>query len=119
MQRIIAREGGTFLLEPWDWWYYAGKVKQERFALDEEMLRPYFELANVRKGAFDVATKLYGITFVPRTDIPVYHKDVEVFEVREGPQEADGHTWWYLVAPYDESRAGWAAAEFLGAIPSP
>jgi len=45
--------------------------------------------------------------------------DEEVFEVREGPQEADGYTWWYLVAPYDENRAGWAAADFLGAIPSP
>jgi len=45
--------------------------------------------------------------------------DEEVFEVRDGPQEADGYTWWYLVAPYDETRAGWAAAEFLGAIPSP
>jgi hypothetical protein len=45
--------------------------------------------------------------------------DEEVFEVRDGPQEADGYTWWYLVAPYDEGRAGWAAAEFLGAIPSP
>lgn len=45
--------------------------------------------------------------------------DEEVFEVREGPQEADGYTWWYLVAPYDETRAGWAAADFLGAIPSP
>jgi hypothetical protein len=45
--------------------------------------------------------------------------DEEVFEVRDGPQEADGYTWWYLVAPYDETRAGWAAADFLGAIPSP
>jgi len=45
--------------------------------------------------------------------------DEEVFEVRDGPQEADGYTWWYLVAPYDENRAGWAAADFLGAIPSP
>ena len=45
--------------------------------------------------------------------------DEEVFEVREGPQEADGYIWWYLVAPYDETRAGWAAADFLGAIPSP
>lgn len=45
--------------------------------------------------------------------------DEEVFEVRDGPHEADGYTWWYLVAPYDENRAGWAAADFLGAIPSP
>jgi len=45
--------------------------------------------------------------------------DEEVFEVREGPQQADGYIWWYLVAPYDETRAGWAASDFLGAIPSP
>ena len=45
--------------------------------------------------------------------------DEEVFEVRDGPKEADGYVWWYLVAPYDETRAGWAAADFLGAIPSP
>jgi len=45
--------------------------------------------------------------------------DEEVFEVRDGPQNADGYTWWYLVAPYDETRAGWAAEDFLGAIPSP
>lgn len=45
--------------------------------------------------------------------------DEEVFQVREGPQTADGYTWWYLVAPYDETRAGWAASEFLAAIPSP
>ena len=45
--------------------------------------------------------------------------DEEVFEVRDGPQDADGYTWWYLVAPYDETRAGWAAADFLEAIPSP
>jgi len=45
--------------------------------------------------------------------------DEEVFEVRDGPQESDGYVWWYLVAPYDETRAGWAAADFLGAIPSP
>ena len=83
MQRIIAHEGGSFTLKPWDWWYYAEKVKRERFDLDEEMLRPYFELSKVRNGVFDVATKLYGITFVPRPDIGVYHPDVEAFEVRD------------------------------------
>jgi peptidyl-dipeptidase Dcp len=83
MQKMIVREGGTFELEPWDWWYYAEKVKNERFDLDEEMLRPYFELDSVRNGAFAVATKLYGITFVPRSDIPVYHEDVQAFEVRD------------------------------------
>jgi peptidyl-dipeptidase Dcp len=83
MQKIIDQEGGNFKLAPWDWWYYAEKVKKEKYALDEEMLRPYFELNNVLHGAFDVATKLYGIKFVERKDIPIYQPDVKVFEVKE------------------------------------
>ncbi|WP_434968571.1 M3 family metallopeptidase [Rosettibacter firmus] len=83
MQRIIDREGGNFKLQPWDWWYYAEKVKQEKYALDEEMLRPYFKMENVLKGAFEVASKLYGIKFIERNDIQVYHPDVKVFEVQE------------------------------------
>lgn len=86
MQRIIDAEGGNFKLAAWDWWYYAEKVKKEKYALDEEMLRPYFQMENVRKGAFDVASKLYGIQFVKRNDIPVYDNDVDVYEVKE----ADG-----------------------------
>jgi len=81
MQAIINKEGGNFKLEAWDWWYYAGKVKKEKYALDDAMLRPYFKMENVRKGAFDVAEKLYGIKFVKRNDVQVYHPDVEVFEV--------------------------------------
>ena len=86
MQAIIDREGHDFKLQAWDWWYYAEKVKKEKYALDDAMLRPYFKMENVRKGAFDVAEKLYGIRFVKRHDIQVYHADVEVFEVLE----ADG-----------------------------
>ena len=86
MQAIIDREGGGFKLEAWDWWYYAERVKKEKYDLDDAMLRPYFKMEEVRKGAFDVAQKLYGIRFVKRDDIPVYHPDVEVFEVLE----ADG-----------------------------
>lgn len=86
MQAIIDKEGHDFKLQAWDWWYYAEKVKKEKYALDENMLRPYFKMENVRKGAFDVAEKLYGIRFVQRNDIQVYHPDVEVFEVLE----ADG-----------------------------
>jgi peptidyl-dipeptidase Dcp len=86
MQAIIDKEGHDFKLQAWDWWYYAGKVKKEKYALDEDMLRPYFKMENVRKGTFDVAEKLYGIKFVERNDIQVYHPDVEVFEVLE----ADG-----------------------------
>ena len=83
MQAIIDEEGGSFKLEPWDWWYYAEKVKKAKYDLDEEALRPYFKMENVLQGAFDVATKLYGIKFIERPDIQVYHPDVVAFEVRE------------------------------------
>lgn len=86
MQKIIDKEGGNFKLAAWDWWHYAEKVKKEKYELDEAMLRPYFKMENVRAGVFDVASKLYGIKFIPRKDIQVYHPDVEVFEI----QEADG-----------------------------
>ena len=86
MQAIIDREGHDLKLRAWDWWYYAEKVKKQKYALDDAMLRPYFKMENVRKGAFGVAEKLYGIRFVKRHNIQVYHPDVEVFEVLE----ADG-----------------------------
>jgi peptidyl-dipeptidase Dcp len=86
MQEIIKQEGGKFKLEAWDWAYYAEKVKKAKYDLDEEQLRPYFKLENVRDGAFAVATKLYGITFTERKDIPAYHPDAKAFEVKE----ADG-----------------------------
>ena len=82
LQKIVDKEGGNFKLAHWDWWYYAEKLRKQKYDLDEEMLRPYFEKNNVRNGAFDVATKLWGIKFVERTDVPKYHEDVEVFEVQ-------------------------------------
>jgi len=81
MQDLIESEGDTFKLKPWDWWYYSEKVRKVRFNLDEEELKPYFKLENVRQGAFDVVNKLYGLQFRPLDSIPVYHPDVEVFEV--------------------------------------
>lgn len=83
MQKIIDKEGGKFKLQPWDWWFYAEKVRKARYDLDDEELRPYFVMENVRDGAFDVANKLYGVEFRMRDDIPVYHEEVEVFEVLE------------------------------------
>jgi len=83
LQVMIDKEGGNFKLEPWDWWYYTEKLKKAKYDLDEEMLKPYFELNNVREGAFYVANKLYGLQFVERDDIPKYHEDVKVFEVKE------------------------------------
>ena len=74
-------EGPGFVLMPWDWSYYSHKLKDKKFSIDDEMLRPYFELNNVKKGVFGLATKLYGITFKKNTDIPVYHPDVDAYEV--------------------------------------
>jgi peptidyl-dipeptidase Dcp len=86
LQALIDEEGGGFSLEPWDWRYYAEKLRKAKYDLDDRMLRPYFPLENVREGAFTVANRLYGITFTERTDIPKYQEDVRVFEIKE----ADG-----------------------------
>ena len=91
LQNRIAREGGNFELAPWDWWYYTEKVRAERFDLDEEQIKPYFPLAQVRDGAFAVARKLYGIRFNPRPDLPVYHPDVTAYEVTEANGELIGY----------------------------
>jgi len=85
-QSLINREGDKFKLESWDWWYYTEKLRKEKYDLDEEKLRPYFQLENVKKGVFYVANQLFGLKFVKRNDIPIYHPEVEVYEV----QEADG-----------------------------
>lgn len=81
--RQLARqeEGEHFVLQPWDFSYYAHKLKMERYNLDQEMLRPYFELSRVKDGVFGLATQLYGISFKENPDIPVYHKDVAAYEV--------------------------------------
>lgn len=72
---------GIQTLEKWDATYYAEKLKNEKFNVNDEMLRPYFKLENVIKGVFQVATKLYGLSFKERFDIPVYHEDVKTYEV--------------------------------------
>ncbi|MFC2116415.1 M3 family metallopeptidase, partial [Bacteroidota bacterium] len=86
MQAIIDQEGGDFKLENWDWWYYAEKVRKAKYDLDEEEIRPYFKLENVRDAVFQVATNLWGLTFTPLNDIPKPHPDAQAFEVKE----ADG-----------------------------
>ena len=96
MQKMIDEEGGDFKLQSWDWWYYAEKLKKAKYDLDEEMLRPYLKLENVLDGAFDVATRLYGLQFEKRSDVPVYHEDVTCYEVKE----ADGTHVGLLYADY-------------------
>jgi peptidyl-dipeptidase Dcp len=83
LQELIVKNGDSFKLEPWDWWFYSEKLRKEKFDLDEAQLRPYFKLENVRDGVFAVANKLWGLKFTLRTDLPKYHPDVEVYEVSE------------------------------------
>lgn len=96
MQKMIRAEGNNFKLESWDWWYYAEKIKKAKYNLDENELRPYFEVNNVINGVFGLATSLFGIQFVERDDIQKYHPDVKVFEVKE----ADGKHIGILYTDY-------------------
>jgi peptidyl-dipeptidase Dcp len=96
MQKIADAEGGKFKLQSWDWWYYAEKLRMQKYNLDENEIKPYFSLDNARDGMFAVATKLYGITFTKVTNLPVYQKDVETFEVKE----ADGSHLGILYLDY-------------------
>ncbi len=81
MQAIIDREGEDFDLEAWDWWYYSEIIRKERYDLDDDEIKPYFTIDNVREGNFKLANKLYGLTFKERPEVPVYHEEVEAFEV--------------------------------------
>ena len=82
VQEMAARtEGKDFELMPWDWSFYSEKLRNEKYSLNDEMVRPYFKLENVTKGVFGLATRLYGITFVENKDIPVFHPDVKAYDV--------------------------------------
>lgn len=84
LQKMIASEGEDFELKPWDWSFYAEKVRKEKYDLDESQIKPYFSLKTVLEdGVFYATTQLYGITFKERKDIPVYHPDVLVYELFE------------------------------------
>ena len=84
MQAVMNGEGVEGKLEGWDWRHYTEKVRRERYALDQQALLPYFEVNAVRDGVFMVANRLYGLTFHQRKDLPTWHPDQQVFEVREG-----------------------------------
>ena len=105
MQKLIQKEGGDFKLDLWDWWYYAEKVKKEKYNFDENEVRPYFEVNHVIKGVFGLATKLFGITFEERNDIQKYHPEVKVFEVKEANGKHIGilYTDYF---PRESKRAG-------------
>ncbi len=84
LQTLIAEEGGNFALAPWDWRYYAEKLRQRRANFDDAAIKPYLVLDHMIEAAFDCASRLFGVTFSERRDIPVWHPDVRVWEVKDG-----------------------------------
>jgi len=105
LQKLMDAEGKGEKLEAWDWWYYAEKLRKQKYDLDEEQLRPYFKLENVRQGVFGLATKLYGLKFQKLENMPVYDPDVEVFKVMNADSSLVGilYTDYY---PRPGKRAG-------------
>lgn len=96
LQKLMDAEGKGEKLEPWDWWFYTEKLRKAKFDLDEEQLRPYFKLENVRKGIFDLTTKLWGLQYEKLEGMPVYNPEVEVFKVTN----ADGSYVGLLYTDY-------------------
>jgi peptidyl-dipeptidase Dcp len=87
LQAVVAEEGGNFALAPWDWRYYAEKLRQRRANFDDAAIKPYLALDNMIEAAFDCASRLFGLTFSERKDVEVWHPDVRVWEVRDGSGE--------------------------------
>ena len=83
LQALVAEEGGNFSLSPWDWRYYAEKLRQRRANFDDAAIKPYLALDNMIEAAFDCATRLFGVSFSERKDISVWHPDVRVWEVKD------------------------------------
>ena len=106
MQAIADEEGANIKLEGWDWWYYAEKLRKAKYAFDENQIKPYLTVDNVRNGMFMAANKLYGVTFTQNTNLPVYYPGVETFEVKE----ANGDFLGILYLDYypRESKSGGA-----------
>ena len=106
---ILARPDGIETLEPWDWRFYADRVRRADYALDEEELKPYFVLDNIQAAAFDVAGRLFGLRFTPRPEVPTYHEDVRAFEV----SDAAGHVGVFLLDHYarpDKRSGAWMSS---------
>jgi peptidyl-dipeptidase Dcp len=113
VQAYANKSGAYFKVQSWDWSYYSEKLKAEKFDLTDEMLKPYFELENVKKGIFGLATKLYGIKFVKNTSIPVYHAEVDAYDVidEKGKIVSVLYTDFH---PRDGKRSGAWMSEFKG-----
>ena len=118
MQAVVDAEGGNFTIAPWDYYYYAEKVRRNKYNLDENEVRRYFALDNVRRGIFTMAERLYGITFTEMPDAPKYHPEVKVYDVKdaEGKHLAVFMTDYF---PRESKRQGAWMSEFKGSFVDP
>ncbi len=107
MQGIADRDGAKFRIEPSDWWYYAEKLRKEKYNLDDSELRPYFKQENVMDGAFTAANKLYGITFTSIEKIPLPHPDARAFEVKEADGSLIGVLYMDFYTRASKSQGAW------------
>jgi peptidyl-dipeptidase Dcp len=110
MQKIADNDNSKITIKPSDWWYYAEKLRKEKYDLDDSELRPYFKLENVREGAFAVANKLYGITFTPITGIPLPHPDAMAFEVKEADGSPVGVLYMDFYTRASKGQGAWCGS---------
>lgn len=118
MQAIVDKEGGNFKIQPWDYYYYAEKVRRDKYALDEDEVRAYFPLENVRDGIFNMASRLYGVHFTEMPDAPKYNPEVKVYDVTDN----DGNHVAVFMTDYfprASKRQGAWMSEFQGAFVDP
>lgn len=106
MQAYVDKNGGNFKIAPWDYYYYANKVKKEKYNLDESEIRPYLSVDNVMKGLFDTTEKLWGVKLVPMPDAPKYMEDVQVFDVVDAKTGEHVAVWMCDYFPRDTKRQG-------------
>lgn len=106
MQAYVDAHGGGFKIAPYDYYYYADKVKKQKFDLDDAAIRPYFELNNVMKGMFDATERLYGVKMVPMPDAPKYMDDVQVFDLVDAKTGEHVAVWMCDYYPRDTKRQG-------------
>ena len=106
MQAYADKHGGNFKIAPYDYYYYADKVKKEKFDLDEAALRPYFSLDNVLQGLFDTTEKLYGVKMVPMPDAPKYIDDLKVYDLVDAKTGEHIAVWMCDYFPRDTKRQG-------------
>ena len=106
MQRIANRERANITIEPWDYRYYAEKVRKDRYDLDENQIKPYMQLDKLREGMFWVAGELFNFNFSPVSNVPVYHPDVRVWEVTDKTTGAHVGLWYFDPFAREGKRSG-------------